>query len=209
MLRPITRITQWAWVCAQVLWLCARQLILGAGTSTAYSNIFLTFGTLAMLAGAAGLFALLLYLIRIAVWANDTELADRLRLIPLILSVSVVVLVAAGVVGPMLGGGVVTFMLVPITGVSGLFLLYSLWTTIGVSWQLGSLGFWALRNRSTQLESSQRRSARIVARIENGLARPIHRTEPAPQGHKPANPQGNYLPKSNDAPIELLDDKKT
>ncbi|MFZ4572780.1 MAG: hypothetical protein ACOYN0_00190 [Phycisphaerales bacterium] len=203
--RTGTRLTQWAWPAAMVCWLGAAQIPAPAAAPPA-AVVLLATGVLCALVGTIGLGFVILYLIRIALWADDTELADRLKLVPVLSVVSLVLLIAAGVIGPMLGGGVVTFSLIPIAGCASLFLVYSLWSLIGVSWRLATIGSWALNNRETELDSAQRRSARIVNRIEGGQTR-SRRAAPRPPAPPPppSSPQGNYIPRVGADPLEIIE----
>jgi hypothetical protein len=157
---------------------------------------------LTFLAAATGLCAVLLYFIRIARWAGDDELADRLRLFPLFVPVSCFIIAAAIIVVPILTGGPITFLLMPLGGIFALFLLYACWTFIRVCWSLGSLGYWATENRQMQLSSSQRRSSRIVERIEENMKRRSGSARATP-----AAPVAQHLPPPGDGPIDLLDGK--
>lgn len=205
-LRLIVRCSQACWP-ACVLALLAVSALLPAGGGTPAAKSFMLIAALTFLAGAIGLCAVQIYFIRIAIWAGDDELADRLKLFPLLVPVSCVIIVAAIIIVPILTGGPITFLLMPAGGVFALFLLFACWTFIRVCWSLGSLGYWATENRQTQLTSSQRRSARIVARIEGNMNRRANR-EPAgasaPTGPSTPPPSAQHLPPPGDGPIDLL-----
>ena len=202
-LRTVTRVSQWAFVVSQLCWTGAAQIAVGVGGINPAASLLFGTGFLFAAAGAVGLCFVLAYMIRIAHWADDTELADRLRLIPALLAISFFILLIASVVGPQLGGGIISFMLVPIAGISLLTLLYSVWVTASTCWRFGSLGFWSLENRKTSLISDQRRSSRIVKRIEDGIAKPKGTVSAPPPPPSNTGPQGNYLPRA--ATIEPLD----
>lgn len=202
-LRTATRLSQWAFVVSQLCWTGAAQITVGVGGINPAASLLFGTGLLFAVVGAVGLCFVLAYMIRIAHWADDTELVDRLRLIPALLAVSFFILLIASLVGPQLGGGIISFMLVPIAGISLLTLLYSVWVTASTCWRFGSLGFWSLENRKTALNSDQRRSARIVKRIDDGLAKPKGPNSAPPPPPLNTGPQGNYLPRA--ATVEPLD----
>ena len=202
-LRMVARLSQWAFVVSQLCWAGAAQIAVGMGGITRAASLLFGMGLLFAAVGAVGLCFVLAYMIRIAHWADDTELVDRLKLIPALLAISFFILLIAAVVGPKLGGGIISFMLVPIAGISLLTLMYSVWVTASTCWRFGSLGFWSLENRKTALSSDQRRSSRIVKRIEDGIAKPKGTVSAPPPPPSNTGPQGNYLPRA--ATIEPLD----
>lgn len=208
-LRMITRVSQWAFVVSQLCWAGAAQITVSVGGLNPAAKLLFGMGLLFAAVGAVGLCFLLAYMIRIAHWADDTELVDRLKLIPALLAISFFILLIASVVGPQLGGGIISFMLVPIAGVSLLTLMYSVWVTASTCWRFGSLGFWSLENRKTALSSDQRRSARIVKRIDDGLAKPKGTSSAPPPPPPKIGPQGNYLPKAGSfEPLDIVEPGK-
>jgi hypothetical protein len=209
-LRMMTRLSQWAFVVSQLCWTGGAQIAVSVGGINPAASLLFGTGLLFAAVGAVGLCFVLAYMIRIAHWADDTELVDRLRLIPALLAISFFILLIAAVVGPQLGGGIISFMLVPIAGISLLTLLYSVWVTASTCWRFGSLGFWSLENRKTSLSSDQRRSARIVKRIDDGLAKPKDTNSAPPPPPPKIGPQGNYLPRAGAVePLDIVEPGKT
>jgi hypothetical protein len=129
------------------------------------AKVFLIGGGVLSLLGYLGLPALAVMMARLADWANDTGLADRLRLS---------VMGIAG--GPVLAG--VFLGLVPLTGFAPL-IFYSLWIGwVGVLlfvlafgqfvwgvFQFASMSRWARRNALEALESDVRRAAKVARRV--------------------------------------------
>lgn len=195
--RPSTKTTdgtrEWStvrWLCRSMQWSwCLSALTFGAHVAIVRANPTAPSGYAALwlsgcliLVGIGGLVPLLVYLVRIAHWAGDTEFADRLKLLPLFLPVAAALAASAGFIAPQLTGGIGTFLLVPLAGVSIVFLLFTGYSALTTFWTLASMGFWVIRNRTESLESGQRRSARIVKRIEDGMAR---RADLKPKDDKP------------------------
>lgn len=170
-LRMLSRLSQWGWLGGTIA-IAADAAITARVPGAPAGTVFSLMGVLMFVMAIAGLVPLLIYLVRIAQWAGDSEFADRLRMLPLLLPVSAAVAATGGIVGPMLSGGVVTFLLMPLAGVSVLFLIFGGFTSLRTCWNLASMGFWVIRNRDENLASSRRRSTRIVERVENARSKP-------------------------------------
>lgn len=170
MLRMSSRASQWGWSLG-ALAIAGAAAISNKTPGAPASAVFVTIGSFSLLIAIGGLVPLLIYLVRIAHWAGDSEFADRLRMLPFLLPVSVAISGAAGLIVPIMTGGVVTFLLIPIAGVSVLFLLFGGFTSLRTCWNLASMGFWVMKNREESLASTRRRSARIVDRIESAQAK--------------------------------------
>jgi len=170
MLRMSSRASQWGWSVG-ALAIAGAAAISNKTPVAPASAVFVTIGSFSLLIAICGLVPLLIYLVRIAQWAGDSEFADRLRMLPFLLPVSVAISGAAGLIVPIMTGGAVTFLLIPIAGVSVLFLLFGGFTSLRTCWNLASLGFWVMKNREESLASTRRRSARIVDRIESAQAK--------------------------------------
>jgi hypothetical protein len=147
-------------------------------------NSLLGAAILMAIIGVIGLVPLAYYLALLANWADDSALARKLRMTPLAFFGAVVI---AGIM-------VLVRPLIPTLAVgAGLFLLC--FTHFGIALiQFANIGIWAEHNASTALDSDRRRSAKIVSRIVDAQAKAPVAPVNAPKGHKPAKPQGKYVP---------------
>lgn len=168
-------------------------------------------GTLFLAAAAAWLLAMLsviplaLHMAYLADWAQDYQLAMRLRGAPFMLIVSIPVLAIYRGIIPFLMGKWIPIFSWPAAAVLLGLISLCLWFVVIPVGQFVALCHWARVNARSAIERDRRASSKIVKRIMDAQAKP----EKGPQrtGHRPATPQGNYLPPGEGGTYELGDPK--
>jgi hypothetical protein len=124
----------------------------------------------------------------LAEWGTDTSLASWFKVLPFVLAGSVLVLVPAVALGPMMAQGFISFVVGTVSGLLG---VAGLGVTAFTLIRLAMLCSWAMANRGAGLARDRRLGDRIAARVQENAARPEKidgrvtqpLAKPSPQGH--------------------------
>jgi hypothetical protein len=184
-LRFAARWSQWAWTGAAVALLLGVTIAHGAlpaapapgagpppvpqAASWAY-----TVAAFLALVGFAGLLPLAILLSLMADWAQDMNLAMRLRLAPFMLLISLPQGVCALWLGTFMRFTWVPLLVLPLLGVVGATFLFCFAFFAIPLWQFARMCGWALRNAGAASDRDRRMASRIMKRIEGGRARDTH-----------------------------------
>ncbi|HYE63861.1 MAG TPA: hypothetical protein VD997_17860 [Phycisphaerales bacterium] len=206
--RWVSRATQLLWIGATPMFVWGADQIsefhLNGTAPHAATEIALWCGAILWVAAFAGLGFLAVYLSRLADWATDTTLADRLRLVPYSLGIGGFIMgslvLLRGPIGYEGGGLVLMFV-----GCLGALMLLIAIGTFG--WGLltfANLARWSASSRRAKLATEARRSQIILDRIEAQKAKPIDTHDAVLEGTRPSKPQGKVVQKSGDVqPYDL------
>jgi hypothetical protein len=137
-------------------------------------------------------------------WADDTDLARKLRMTPAAMAGAVILGFLLLLAADVLHSPAITFVLIP-TLAAGvvLFLLCATHFWVALT-RFTAMGVWAHENAGTALDSGRRMSAKIVRRIAEGQAKAPAQPARAPKAaHKPAKPQGAFLASGDGVTYEL------
>jgi hypothetical protein len=202
---------EWHWLRAtnrvlQCGWALGFAFLLPVALSPTPANMAMNLiaGGLLLFTAFVGLAPLAIHLARFADWANDASLAQRLRMAPLALLISAILGIVGALTAPFLASALFRMIGAPALVVGGGIFVFCA-AQFGIAlFQFASMGYWALATGAHTAKVDRRRSARIVKRIDGAQAKPGTTPVHAPQGHKPAKPQGNYIPAPPEpAPIDL------
>lgn len=190
---------------SQLLWLLAFSSV-GIGMSianVALTEILHALAFVMFIVAFVGVWPLCIDLARLSTWIEDDDLANRLRLLPWVLVVSTIGAATISIVLPYLGGGVISFLLMPIGAIFGIAVLIGIGLFVASFMQFGTLARWILLNREESLAADRRRIDRAVAKATVPPGRPSNTpsSPPTPErvwtGPATRKPQGNYLPRSD------------
>jgi len=169
------------------------------------SGVFFAFAAGVWALAMLGMIPLALHMAYLSDWAQDYQLAMRLRGAPFMLIVSIPVLVLYRAIIPFLMGRWIPLFSWPAAFVLLGAITFCLWFVVIPVGQFVMLCHWARVNARSAIDRDRRAAANIVKRIEAGRAKP----EPAPtkKGHRPAKPQGNYLAPGDGGTYDLGEPK--
>jgi phosphotransferase system glucose/maltose/N-acetylglucosamine-specific IIC component len=205
--RWTARVTQLAWVLGipMAVW-GANEIAEFNVNGTApdpLANAAVVTGMLLWLVGFFGLGAVALYMARLADWAMDTGLSERLRLVSYAIGIGGFLLaflvLLRGPIGYQ-GGGLATMFM----GGLGLLLLLIAITQFAMAvFSFANLARWSASSRRAKIDSAARRSRRILERVEGGLAKPESTAASAHHAGQ-ARVQGKVIERSGESnPYDL------
>jgi hypothetical protein len=205
--RWTARVTQLAWVLGipMAVW-GANEIAEFNVNGTApdpLANAAVVTGMLLWLVGFFGLGAVALYMARLADWAMDTGLSERLRLVPYAIGIGgfliAFLVLLRGPIGYQ-GGGLATMFM----GGLGLLLLLIAITQFAMAvFSFANLARWSASSRRAKIDSAARRSRRILERVEGGLAKPESTAASAHHAGQ-ARVQGKVIERSGESnPYDL------
>jgi hypothetical protein len=127
-----------------------------------------TLGSFVWLVAFAGLPGMLVYMSRLAHWASDTALSDRLVMSAIAVGAGVPMMIVCFGVVPMLGVPVFSLVAFTLGALALIAVLLGVGQGVWALIQFANMARWVVRNADEQIASEIRRSDRIVRRIVDG-----------------------------------------